>query len=72
MAFGSNLSWNEEAIRDYFNVCYSYNSINIILNLYHDISLAFQLLKEDSGVQVWGENRPCLTKISIRDQSDWD
>ena len=43
MAFGYNLS--EEAIRYYFNVGYSYNSIIIFLNLYHSISISIRTLK---------------------------
>ena len=43
MAFGCNLS--EGAIRYYFNVGYSYNSVTIFLNLYHDISISIQTLK---------------------------
>ena len=44
MAFESNLS--EEAIRYYFNVGYSYNSITIFLNLYHGFSTSFGTLKK--------------------------
>ena len=44
MAFGFSLS-EEEAIRYYFNVGYSYNSIIIFLNLYHGISISILTLK---------------------------
>ena len=44
MAFGSNIS-EEEAIRYYSNVSYSYNSIIIFLNVYHGISISIPTLK---------------------------
>ena len=44
MAFGSNLS-EEEAIRYYFNVGYSYNSITIFLYFYHGNGISIGTLE---------------------------